>query len=295
MIVVAGSLNMDLVGRVPYLPAPGETVLGSSFTMHQGGKGGNQAVAARRMGCDVSFCGAVGSDAFGDALVHGLIDEGIDVAGVRRGLLPTGCALINVDDRGDNTISVLPGANGEAPPAPDPWPASWRMLLLQLEIPAATSLAWARAARAAGATVVLNAAPVGAMPEGLIGLVDVLVVNEIEIDSLVGRHVGASGALAAAVGLGPTRVVVTLGGRGCLALDRDRHLNLPAHAVEVVDTVGAGDTFVGALAAELAQGRAFDVALARANAAAALACTRGGARGGMPSAAAVDGLLRAAA
>lgn len=274
---------MDLVGRVPHLPVAGETVLGTAFARHHGGKGGNQAVAAARLGAPVSFFGAVGRDAFGDELVGGLADEGIDIRGVQRVDAPSGCALISVDSHGGNAISVLPGANLQAPLPPSAWPAGVRWLLLQLEVPVPTNLAWARAARAAGVQVLLNAAPMVALPPELLGLVDTLIVNQIELKSLVGAHDDVTSALRAAVALGPRQVVATLGAQGCVAWDGQALQREPARAVWMVDSTGAGDTFVGALACSLWQGRGFADALRRANVAAALSCTRAGARGGMPT------------
>ena len=274
---------MDLVGRVPHLPVAGETVLGTAFARHHGGKGGNQAVAAARLGAPVSFFGAVGRDAFGDELIGGLADEGVDIGGVHRVDAPSGCALISVDSHGGNAISVLPGANLHAPLPPPAWPAGVRWLLLQLEVPVPTNLAWARAARAAGVQVLLNAAPMVALPPELLGLVDTLIVNQIELKSLVGVHDDVAGALHAAVALGPRQVVATLGAQGCVAWDGQALHREPARAVWMVDSTGAGDTFAGALACGLWQGRAFADALRRANVAAALSCTRAGARGGMPT------------
>lgn len=288
MIVVAGSLNMDLVGRVPRLPTWGETVMGEGFARFAGGKGGNQAVAAARLGAPVVFAGAVGDDPFGAELRAGLQAEGVDVSGLQTAHTSTGCALIHVRADGDNAISVLPGANLHAPPPPAPWPAAWRCLLLQLEVPLATNLAWAQAGRAAGATVMLNAAPMVPLPGALLGALDLLLVNEVELLALVGRQPDVATALQAAARLGPPRVVATLGSRGSAAWDAGRLIVQAGFHAAVVDTTGAGDTFAGALAASLWQRRPFEEALRRANAAAAISCTRAGARGGMPRAADLD-------
>ena len=282
MIAVAGSLNIDLVARVPQIPQPGETVLGSTLTRHQGGKGGNQAVAAARLGAAVRFYGAVGDDGFGAELSEALRNEGIDTSGLRRVAGASGCALISVADDGDNAISVLPGANLQAPLPPAVWPRELRALLLQLEIPLPTVIAWAERAHAAGVPVWLNAAPMQALPPELLALLDLLVVNEGELAALGVADVQAAAAL------GPRRVVATLGGRGAVAWDGRLLLQEPAHDIWMVDSTGAGDTFTGALAASLVQGRGFDEALHRAGVAAALACGKVGAREGMPTAIELD-------
>lgn len=285
MIVVAGSLNMDLVGHVARLPTWGETVMGEGFARFAGGKGGNQAVAAARLGAPVAFAGAVGNDPFGSELRDGLRAEGIDVVQLQvMAGEATGCALIHVRPDGENAISVLPGANRKAPAPPSVWPAAWRSLLLQLEIPLATNLAWAQAARSAGVPVALNAAPMAPGLDDLLRHVDLLVLNEGELQRLVGAPVPPDQALLAAAARGPSRVVVTMGAKGCLAREGEALLRLRGRAVDVVDSTGAGDTFVGALMASLWQRLGFADALSRANAAAALSCTRPGARGGMPTA-----------
>jgi len=280
-IVVAGALNLDLVGRAPRIPAPGETVLGEALLRFHGGKGGNQAVAAARLGAAVRFIGAVGRDAAGDELLAGLAAEGIDAGGVVRAASASGAALITVSDEGENAITVLPGANRAVPrPVADSL-AGARWLLLQLEIPLATNLAWAKAARAAGVQVLLNAAPADAAARTLLGAVDLLLVNEHELALLGGDEAA----------LGPSTVVTTLGARGCRAWRREGVLVRSAHPVPVADTTGAGDTFAGALAAALAAGRDLGRALDEANAAAALSCMQRGARTGMPTRAQLEAAL----
>jgi len=284
VVVVAGSLNLDLVGRAPRIPQAGETVLGGELQRHHGGKGGNQAVAAARLGAAVRLFGAVGHDAAGDELIAALAAEGIDTRGVQRADAATGCALITVSEAGENAITVLPGANRHAPlPVADARGGALggaldgaRLLLLQGEIPLAVNAAWAAAARARGVPVLFNAAPAALALRALLPQVDLLLVNEGELALL-----GAPGGHEAA--LGPPTVVVTLGARGCRVWHRGQSFALPGHAVPVVDTTGAGDTFAGALAAALARGAALASALEQANAAGALACTRAGARGGMPT------------
>jgi ribokinase len=283
MLVVAGSLNLDLVGRAPRIPAAGETVLGSSLARFHGGKGGNQAVAAARLGAAVRFFGAVGRDAAGDELLAGLVAEGIDAHGVARVEGASGCALITVSDRGDNAITVLPGANREAPAPPAGALRGARALLLQLEIPPAANLAWANAAREARVPVLLNAAPAHAAAAALLPLVDLLLVNEGELAQLGGRDAG----------LGPAVVVTTLGAAGCRVWQGGRSVAVAGRAVDVLDTTGAGDTFAGALAAALVQGKALMPALDEANLAAALSCRYAGARAGMPRRAELEAALAA--
>lgn len=287
-LVVAGSLNMDWVGRAPRIPGRGETVLGHALQCFHGGKGGNQAVAAARLGAAVRFHGAVGADATGDALIAGLNAEGIDTRGVIRVAQPSGAALITVADDGENAITVLPGANlwATGPAAADL--ADAKALLLQLEIPLHTNLDWAQAARRVGVPVILNAAPMAAGLSELLAAVDVLIVNQAELAALPGCGTSSGPeALHAASRLGPTTVVVTLGARGCAAWSEGHHVDLPGRAVQVVDSTGAGDTFVGAFAVAHAQGLALAAAMTQANAAAALSCTRAGARAGMPHASAL--------
>ena len=298
-VLVAGSLNLDLVGRAPRIPGPGETVLGSTLARFQGGKGGNQAVAAARLGARVRFFGAVGRDAAGDELLAGLAAEGIDATGVVRVEAPSGAALITVSAAGENAITVLPGANllapgpgpgapGEAPDGAPGHDRAWdgaRLLVLQMEIPPAANRAWAEAARARQVPVLLNAAPAGAEAVALLPLVDLLLVNEGELAQLC----ALAGCGEAA--LGPAAVVTTLGERGVRLRHRGREWAVPGRAVDIVDTTGAGDTFVGALAAALAAGRTLAAAAVEANAAAALSCTRAGARGGMPTRAELEAAL----
>ncbi|MBI5716845.1 MAG: ribokinase [Burkholderiales bacterium] len=284
-VVVAGSLNLDLVGRAPRIPGPGETVMGQTLARFHGGKGGNQAVAAARLGAAVRFFGAVGRDAAGDELLAGLAAEHIDVAGVARVDTASGCALITVSEAGENAITVLPGANREAPLPTEGALRGARCVVLQMEVPPAANQAWAAAARAAGVPVMLNAAPAGADAVALLPWTDLLLVNEGELAQLCAQTGHAEAAL------GPATVVTTLGERGCRVWHRGREVAVPGRPVDVVDTTGAGDTFAGALAAALAAGKALIPAVTEANVAAALSCRRPGARGGMPSRAELDAAL----
>jgi ribokinase len=299
---VLGSINMDLVVRAPRLPDRGETLLGGPFARHPGGKGANQAVAAARLGARVAMVGRVGADEHGRALVAGLAAEGIDVAGVAADPdAPTGVALITVDERGENTIVVSPGANAalgaaELEAALD-LAASCDVVLAQLEVPLESVARAARVARAAGTLVVLNAAPAAPLPAPLLRDVDVLVVNEPEARAIAGGPVesraDAEDLAAGLAAAGPGIVVVTLGARGCVARHRGATVRHPAFAVQAVDATAAGDAFVGALAAALAaEGpAALPAALRLASAAGALAASGHGAQPSLPGRSAVETLL----
>ena len=303
MILVLGSINIDLVARAPSIPRPGETVLAPGYETLFGGKGANQAVAAARAGqgtgTEVAIAARVGSDAFGRAALGNLAANGVSPAFVGEGPEPTGCAFIAVDDRGENAITVASGANGALAAASLGYAfAAADVLVLQMEVPFAESLLTARRARQAGAPVIWNLAPV---PAGLgradlsdlLAATDMLVVNEHEALAaarILGTAAGSPEAAAAALAqAGRLTAVLTAGARGALAVRPDgaRHA-APALAVGAVDTTGAGDTFVGVLAAEIARGRALPGALRRACVAASLACTRSGAQAGMPERAELD-------
>jgi ribokinase len=289
MILVAGSANLDFVVRADHIPAPGETVLGRDFKTFPGGKGANQAVAcARAGGVATHMLLALGHDAYAVPLEQSLQEAGVTLVTVRESGHPTGTAFICVSDAGENAITVAPGANACLRPEHLPPLIGFSHLLLQLETPLDTVTAYARAARAAGLTVVLNAAPARVLGPDLLSLVDILVVNEGEL-ATVSQCAGSIAECLARLDL-PT-VVVTLGSQGCCA----RHLGTfhlqAAFAISPVDSTGAGDTFCGALCAALSQGRAMDASLRYASAAAALACTRLGAQSSIPEATEVTALL----
>jgi ribokinase len=294
-VLVAGSANLDLVVRAPRVPAPGETVLGRDFARYPGGKGANQAVAAARAGgIPTRMLLALGDDANAQPLEASLRDAGVDCTIVRSDR-PTGVALICVADDGENAIIVASGANAALQPSDLPALDGVACLLLQLESPLDATTAWARAAREAGIRVVLNAAPApgGGLPDALLAAVDVLVVNEGELAAIAAaRGADAGEGIAAQLArTGVGCVVVTLGGLGAAAKDRDAWHLQPGFEVAVVDTTGAGDTFCGVLAACLARGDGFEAALRRACAASALACTRPGAQTAVPAQTEVDALL----
>ena len=284
MVLVFGSINLDLVAQVGHLPRPGETVAGNAFVTAPGGKGANQALAARQAGARVTLYGAVGDDAFAGAALANLGAAGVDLSGVARIAGPTGVALINVDAQGENAITVVPGANGHARAAQVPAAAlrADATLLLQLELPVTEVAALARRARSAGARVVLNGAPAAPLPDGTLDCVDVFAVNEGEA-AFYAQALGwpalppesFCARMQARFGLA---TVLTLGPRGALAFADGVLLEATPPAVTVVDTTGAGDALVGTLAAALDRGAGLAAALREGVAAGALACARRGAQ-----------------
>jgi ribokinase len=286
VIVVLGSLNVDLVARVARLPKAGETLSARGFDMVPGGKGANQALAARRAGAAVRLFGHIGDDALAAVALSLLADAGVDVSGVAVARAPTGVALIEVDGQGENTIVVAAGANAatRADQVSDALLVPGTTVVLQLEIPLAEVAALAQRAAARHARVVLNAAPAASLPERLFADVDVLVVNETEADALAREH-GAQGVadLCAAFARAERTLVVTRGAEGVSYTAQGETFTRKAPVVEAIDTVGAGDAFTGALAAALDRGADLDRAISEALAAGALACTRPGAQSGLPS------------
>jgi len=277
-VTVFGSANLDVVVRAERHPAPGETVLGRQLAEHPGGKGLNQAVAASRSGARVAFVGALGADPAGAGLAEVLAAEGIDHRHVATSDVPTGRAIIVVDDRGENTIVVVPGANGTVEP-PAALPAA-KVLLAQLEVPLPAVAGALREARAAGALTVLNPAPAAALPDEILAWCDIVVPNEHEVALLGGaEHLLARGARA---------VIVTLGGRGAEVVTPDGTTRIDPHPVTPVDTTGAGDAFCGSLCARLAAGDELLAAARWAAVAGALATTAAGAVPAQPTAAAIE-------
>ena len=285
-VLVIGSLNMDLVARCEHLPRTGQTVFGTDFFSAAGGKGANQAVAAARLGARVTMAGCVGDDRFGHDLVAGLRRDGVRSDAVRTVAHPTGTALITIAADGANTIVVISGANAACDTAlvdralaDADGPG---ILLLQHEIPEAANAHAIRAARAAGWFIVLNPAPARPIGRDLLALIDIIVPNETEAAALTGssdpreaaRHLLAQGACAA---------LITLGGDGALYCDAGTTLRCPAVAVQAVDTTAAGDAYIGALAAALAEDRSVADSLGFAAVAAGLAVTRLGAQPSLAS------------
>lgn len=304
MILVFGSLNIDLVARVPVIPGPGRTVLAPSYETHCGGKGANQAVAAARIaGADkVAMAGRVGRDGFGDEVLDNLESNDVDVDMIVRVADPTGCAFITVDAAGENAITVASGANmtARAADVPGTCVTSETLLVLQMEVPFAESLAVARRTRAAGGTVVWNLAPVpdgmsGAMLRDVLEATDYLVVNAHEaLDAATALGMKPADFQAAAAELakaGKLTCVATAGPEGAFAFAAGgKRIHASSPGITPVDTTGAGDTFVGAFACMLAESAPLRKALEVGCEAAAQKCLKPGAQDGMPMRDAIEAL-----
>jgi Sugar kinases, ribokinase family len=298
-ILVFGSINLDLVARVDAIARPGETVLSPRADSFFGGKGANQAVAAARVaqgtGITVAMAGAIGQDPFGEACLKNLKDNGIDTRLVRTVSEPTGCAFITVDQRGENAITVASGANMalQASQLGKYATASPALIVLQMEVSLEQNLAAARWAKDIGAKVLWNLAPAPSAQERgrldeLLAVADLLVVNEHEALAVaaslgrpeVGRSEEAAAFLARSYGL---TCIVTIGAQGAIAFEGNGNRTaVPAPPIAPIDTTGAGDTFVGVLAASLAEGLTLEVSMERACLAASQACLVLGAQAGMP-------------
>jgi len=288
MIIVFGSVNVDFVTRVTSIPKPGETVLGPRYEVIPGGKGANQALAARRAGSATSMAGAVGDDPFAAIGLGLLVEAGVDCSAVAKVAAPTGAAFITVDDQGENAITVASGANAFARAkvleAIAVGPKD--ILLMQREVPEAEQIAAALWAKNAGARVLLNVAPAGIVSEALASLVDFLLVNEHEAMVVAqGFGLSASDPRVAAREIAASRAmacIVTLGAAGAEGWTGGVCRRVPAFPVDVVDTTAAGDAFCGAFAAALDQGFGFTGALSRGVAAGSLTCTKLGAQPSLP-------------
>ncbi|TCL96042.1 ribokinase [Rhizobium sp. PP-WC-2G-219] len=299
MITVFGSINMDLIATTARLPKPGETVTGNSFTTAAGGKGANQALAATRAGASVRMAGAVGWDAFAESALGLMKEAGTDLSLVKTASEPTGTAHILVGGDGENVIVVVASANGTVNEA-DALAAIETMtpqdtLVLQLEIPPEAVEGALLAARERGVRSIINIAPLTEYAAALGRMADIVVANETEFERLAGRdrlspeeRQSAIRALSAETG---QTVIVTLGADGVIAMHEGEIYTADGLVIEPVDTVGAGDTFCGYLAAGLDAGLPFETALRRAAVAGSLACLKPGAQPAIPLASAVDAAL----
>ena len=302
MIVVFGSSVMDVLMAMPRLPLAGETVLANGYEIRPGGKGANQAVAAVRAGGLVNFFGAVGDDSFGRELLRSLEEEGLEPDGVTVVSEPSAAAVVLVGPDGGNQIAIAPGANlaASADLVPDGLLGPDALVVLQMETRPEENWRLLERARALGARTLLNLAPAQPVPRHMLPLVDILVVNEVEAAALAAQtevRESDPAAIAAALRqISGGAVIITLGPAGSIAALPEGIARVPALAVDVVDTTGAGDTYVGALSAALDGGFSWSDALYRASVAGSLACRGFGARSSMPDVIEVaDGLQRLAA
>ena len=291
-VVVIGSLNMDLVTRAPRLPRGGETLIGESFATVSGGKGANQAVAAARLGAQVSMVGCVGSDAYGEALRGALLAEQIDCQAVSIVDGSSGVALIVVDDNSQNAIVIVAGANGALTPAVigcfDSVLQAADVIICQLEVPDAAVGHALKRGRELGKIVILNPAPASQpLPADWYANIDYLIPNESEASALSGLPVDsrqtAEAAATRLIEMGAGKVIITLGAQGSLFADGKSYAHFPAPTVKAVDTTAAGDTFVGGFAAALASGKSEAEAIRFGQIAAALSVTRAGAQPSIPT------------
>ncbi len=301
-IVVIGSANTDLVVRVPHLPGRGETVLGGEYNSAGGGKGANQAIAARRLDADVTFVGRVGRDSFGDAIIAAFEAEGMYTGYIVRDQdARAGVALILVEGSGENMIAVAPGSNGRLTPqdveaAISPILSS-KLVVAQLEVPIEAVRSGFEIARRFGTTTILNPSPVpeDGLPQDLYSLVDVMIANRDEASKLshidvVDRNT-AELAARMIMAYGAGTVIVTLGSEGSLVVNSSQVTEIPAYEVDAIDTVGAGDAYVAGVAIALGSGGAIERAAKLATAAAALATTKEGAQPSLPTIAEVAAFI----
>jgi ribokinase len=291
-IAVVGSLNMDMVVSLEHRPKQGETVLGKDFFMNPGGKGANAAVSARKLGGSVAMIGKVGRDIFGDQLIAGLENLGIDTDGIERSdEQATGIAFITLDSSGDNSIVVAPGANFALTPEDvrkhEEKIRQAKLLMVQLEVPLETVKEAISLARRHGVQVLLDPAPAQALPDDLLSMVDYILPNETEIGQLTGIKVTdpatAKQAADELLKRGVSTVFAKMGEKGVVVAERNGETYVKAYKVKAVDTTAAGDTFAGAVAAALARGDDVLTAARFASAAGAITVTRKGAQAAMPT------------
>jgi ribokinase len=302
-IVVVGSSNTDMIAKLPRLPKPGETIGEGAFSTAAGGKGANQAVAAARAGAEVGLVARVGDDSFGEQAIAGFVADGINVQHVTRDpSAPSGVALIFVDDKGENSIAVAPGANAGLTPEDvdeaEELISAANVVVMQLETPLDTVERAAVLACKHGSRVILNPAPAQPLSDEILANVSILTPNESEAELLTGVPVeddaGAEEAARALVARGVKTVILTLGSRGAFVFESDSGELVPGFKVDAVDTTAAGDVFNGTLAVGLAEGMPFTGAVRFANAAAALSVTRLGAQPSAPTRSEIDTFLTGA-
>ena len=291
MVIVVGSLNMDLVVRAPKIPRPGETVLGSDFKQVPGGKGANQADAASKLGAETAMLGAVGKDSMGDQLIQALRKDGVNVEMVlKKENLPTGVAAIVVEDSGNNAITVAPGANSALTPddlsGMEKVFEKAKVMLVQLETPIDTVKASLRVARKNNVTTILNPAPATELDDEIFSLVDILTPNETELELLSGMETDSIEKVEAAgkhlLKKGVSKLIITLGSQGSIHIEKDFVRLHPAYSVKAVDTTAAGDSFNAALAVSLAKGEPMENAITFATKVGAMTVTKHGAQTSLP-------------
>ena len=294
MIVVFGDINIDMVIQVENLPRPGETINGSDYVLLPGGKGANQAVAAALAGTAVSMFGQVGEDPFSSLALAHLKKSGVDLSGIQNSSRPTGCAAVWVESGGENSIVVAGGANHEvnADQVPNDLLTADTSLILQMHVPLEENWRLARRAKSKGARIYINVAPAGPVPYDILELVDLLIVNELEGEAIASQvgieiqdHKDLPQKFSARFG---NTCVLTLGAEGAIAFGVNGGLTVSALPITPIDTVGAGDAFVGILVATLHEGADLRRALHYASVGAGLCCTKIGAQTSLPSAAAIE-------
>ena len=304
MITVVGSLNMDLVTYTSRMPAAGETIIGKSFRQIPGGKGANQADAIAKLGAEVKMIGCVGCDGMGTALLDSLRNDGVDVTMVKRvDGISTGIASITVDSSGSNSIIVVPGANGRL--SIEDLQASLEaienseIVVAQLEVPIETVRFAIKTAKQMGKLTILNPAPAAELEDEFLSNVDILVPNETELELLSGIRIHNEAELERAAQLlinkGVQELIVTLGSKGCVHLNKPGSKAYPAYKVDAIDTTAAGDSFIGALAAAISEGKTLEEAIRFATAVGALTVTKEGAQSSLPFRKEVEAFIRLSA
>ncbi|MBK2124309.1 ribokinase [Fangia hongkongensis] len=289
-VVVIGSANTDLIIQTPHIPAPGETILGSEYHIASGGKGANQAVAAKRLGAEVSFIANIGKDNFGDELIQNYQNEGINIDHITRSNVHSGIAMIHVAEDGENAIAVASGSNAQLLPndilSNEALFRQSNYVICQLETPLETVLSAAKLAKKTGNIFILNPAPATTLPDELYPLIDIISPNETEAKMLTGITVTSEESAREAAQVfkekGVKNSIITLGEKGAFLYNEAGFALIPAHKVKALDTTAAGDTFNGALVASLASGKTLSQSVAFANLAASLSVMKLGAQPSIP-------------